>query len=190
LACQIHRLQERQPGFQMPRLLRFLCRRLKCKVSVVAAVRPFNDAVQRSNAGLADLAALGLRASSSVLYPSCRWQDLPQSGESRFHVFRGRSIPTHHPPSPQGNVNVGVLGVEVPDGHPLQSGAKVPFHPLHQFPRQLLQVNAFAKLRRHNKFPQSCVTLLLPSVKACDGSVPALSLLSQRFSPAAPSRAM
>lgn len=30
----------------------------------------------------------------------------------------------------------------------------------------MLQVNAFAKLRRHNKLPQTGITLLLPSVQS------------------------
>src|SRR3954454_8847937 len=58
-----------------------------------------------------------------------------------------------------------VFGVEMVYSNPLQRSAKIFFHPLHEFAGQLLQIDSVPKLWRHDKFPQSGITLFLPAIQ-------------------------
>jgi hypothetical protein len=76
-----------------------------------------------------------------------------------FQLERSSVVPN----AAQRNVNMGVLGVEVPYSSPFQFRPEVLLHPSHQLAGQIVQVHAVAKLRRHDELPEPRVAGLLPA---------------------------
>src|SRR5947209_12796066 len=76
--------------------------------------------------------------------------------------FQSRTVLTN---APQGDMNMGMLSIEMRHGHPFQLCSEVPLHPRHQISGQLVKVEPFAKLRRYDQLPQSRVSLALPPLQ-------------------------
>src|SRR3954451_19060210 len=57
------------------------------------------------------------------------------------------------------------LGVEVGHSDPLKPCSEVTLHPAHKATGQLIQVDAIAKLWRHDQFPEARVAGLLPPIE-------------------------
>jgi hypothetical protein len=68
--------------------------------------------------------------------------------------------------SPKSDMDMGVLGVEVRDGDPLQGGLKLLFHSAHEVAGKAREIQPVAELRRDDDLPQPKVALGLPGLES------------------------
>jgi hypothetical protein len=66
------------------------------------------------------------------------------------------------PHSPKSDMDVGVLGVGVWDGDPLQGGLKLPFQSAHEIAGKAREVQPVTELRREDNLPEPKVARGLP----------------------------
>jgi len=74
------------------------------------------------------------------------------------------------PNSPQSDMNVRVLRVEMCHGCPLEPSVQILLHASHELACQLLQIQAISELRRNDELEQALIASLLPNAEG-DGEV-------------------